>query len=332
MTYDRIITHDDFDGIVSAALCSRGYGCDRVRFTGPGAVARAAIPITAADIVCDLPYPLECGLWFDHHGGNLEAVRLRGIDPASIPGRFAERPSCARVVFEHLADLGIDLPGWAGETVAEADRIDSFDYRSVEEWRRETPGRLVDMSLKADVGDVRERTAYLETLVFLLRDNPIDLLPAMDGIASRIERYRGEEARMIEFLRGSVSFLDGDEARELVILDLTHHKRRPRVMRNLAYLIYPEALGVVSLYPIFRGGRKANGFAVSISLSMNLTGRVHGKNAGEIVRSLNIGDGHPGAAAGTVECGSKDEMLREKRRVLEIIWRMWRAMPAGEAP
>ena len=73
-----------------------------------------------------------------------------------------------------------------------------------------------------------------------------------------------------------------------------------------------------------------NGFGVSISLSMNLTGREHGKDAGEIVRSLDIGDGHPGAAGGRLECASKDEMLREKRRVLDEIWRMWREMPVGE--
>ena len=329
MTYDRIITHNDFDGIVSAALCSLGYGCDRVLFTGPSAVSRAAVSITAGDIVCDLPYPLECGLWFDHHAGNLEAVRLRGIDPASIPGRFAALPSCARVVYDHLVAEGTAFPGYLDETVAEADRIDSFDYRSIEEWRRETPGRLVDMSLKAR-DDPRDRERFMERLVFLLRDGPIGAVAADDEVVARSGRFREEEKRMLEFLRGSISFLDDDGHRELVILDLTAHNRRPRVLRNLAYLLCPEALGVVALYPLFRGGRKANGFGVSISLSMNLAGREHGKDAGEIVRSLDIGDGHPGAAGGRLECGSKDEMLREKKRVLEEIWRMWREMPAGE--
>ena len=67
MNIERIITHNDFDGVVSAALCSAAFGCDRFVFTGPNAIARAEISITTDDAVCDLPYPLECGAWFDHN-------------------------------------------------------------------------------------------------------------------------------------------------------------------------------------------------------------------------------------------------------------------------
>ena len=61
---------------------------------------------------------------------------------------------------------------------------------------------------------------------------------------------------------------------------------------------------------------------------MNMTGRDHGKDMGEIMRSLDIGDGHTGAAAGTIHCHSKDMMLREKKRALDEIWAMWKVMPA----
>lgn len=131
---------------------------------------------------------------------------------------------------------------------------------------------------------------------------------------------------MVEFIERSASFLPQDRDRELVVLDFIPHKRPPRVIRNLAYLVHPRALGVVTLNPLFRGGRKTTDFSVSMSLSMNMTGREHGKDIGEIMRSLNIGDGHIGAAAGTVHCGSKDEMLRAKKRLLDEIWDAWRAM------
>jgi oligoribonuclease NrnB/cAMP/cGMP phosphodiesterase (DHH superfamily) len=59
MEYDRIITHGDFDGVVSGAICSFVLGCDAFVFAGPGAITRAEVSIGPRDVVCDLPYPLE---------------------------------------------------------------------------------------------------------------------------------------------------------------------------------------------------------------------------------------------------------------------------------
>ncbi|UCF04959.1 MAG: hypothetical protein JSV33_13710, partial [bacterium] len=59
--------------------------------------------------------------------------------------------------------------------------------------------------------------------------------------------------------------------------------------------------------------------------SMNLTGGEKGKDVGEIMRSLNIGDGHTGAAAGTVHCETKRDMNRRKKEVFTGIWRLWQS-------
>ncbi len=323
MEIERIVTHGDFDGLVSAAICSRAEQCDRIIFTGPNSIARAEISIDSRDIVCDLPYPLEAGMWFDHHPGNLEAVRLRGIDPTGIPGRFAEEKSCARVVFEYYDESGMELPAYFEETVREADMIDSFDYRSIEEWRRETPGKLVDMSLKVYFPNPREKTKYYQHVVSLMREHPLSEMLDDEAVKRNIERYRVEEERMIRFIEDSVSFLPQDENREIVVLDFTRHKRRPRAVRNLAFLLHPTALAVLTINPLFRGGVKTNDFSVSLSLSMNLTGREHGKDAGEIMRVLEIGDGHAGAAAGIVYNETKEEMLRSKDHTLSRVWRLW---------
>jgi hypothetical protein len=328
LEFSRIVTHGDFDGIVSAALCSLALGIERVVFTGPNSIARAEISTGSGDIVCDLPYPLECGMWFDHHPGNLDALRLRGIDPAGIPGRFAGEKSCARVVLEYFAGEGIGFPAHIAGTVDEADVIDSFDYRSVAEWREETPGKLVDMSIKSEFRDFREQTKYLQRITGMVAEMQLGEI-ALDGeVSARIERYRAGEERMLRLIEDSVSFLDEDTDRELIVMDFTRHRRKPRVIRNLAYLLYPEALGAMTINSLFRRGTKTNDLSITISLSMNMTGRNHGKDMGEIMRELDIGDGHTGAAAGTIHCSSKDRMLREKKRVLGEIWAMWKAMPA----
>ena len=75
--YEKIVTHNDFDGLVSAALCAWALKVDRIRFAGPLTITKSQMTITEKDVVCDLPYPLECGLWFDHHEGNLQDLELR---------------------------------------------------------------------------------------------------------------------------------------------------------------------------------------------------------------------------------------------------------------
>jgi oligoribonuclease NrnB/cAMP/cGMP phosphodiesterase (DHH superfamily) len=122
--YDRIITHDDFDGVASAAICSYMYDIDKIVFAGPNTVTRSEIAITDHDIVCDLPYPLTAGLWFDHHTGNLGELQLRGIDSTTIPGAFADKPSCCRVVLDYFS-RDEELPEDFEVMADDADLIDS---------------------------------------------------------------------------------------------------------------------------------------------------------------------------------------------------------------
>jgi hypothetical protein len=60
-----------------------------------------------------------------------------------------------------------------------------------------------------------------------------------------------------------------------------------------------------------------------MSLSIGGNRQDKKKNISEIMRTLNIGDGHPGAAAGQVRCKSKQEMLKKKKEVLNQVFRLW---------
>jgi oligoribonuclease NrnB/cAMP/cGMP phosphodiesterase (DHH superfamily) len=107
--YKRIITHSDFDGVVSAAICGHIFNIDHYFFTGPRVIQESKIVITKKDIVCDLPPPLVYGLWFDHHEGNSEEIRSRGLDPDQIEGCFSLKPSCGRVIYDYFSP-SYDLP------------------------------------------------------------------------------------------------------------------------------------------------------------------------------------------------------------------------------
>ena len=129
---------------------------------------------------------------------------------------------------------------------------------------------------------------------------------------------------MLRIIRDASYFNEEDEKKEVVVIDLTSYQRRPHLIKNLAFLIYPEALGVLEIYSLTdHQGVKSNHLGLSMSLSINGNRKDRSKNIGEIMRTLNIGDGHPGAAAGTVRCQSKQEMLRKKKEYLDQILGLW---------
>jgi oligoribonuclease NrnB/cAMP/cGMP phosphodiesterase (DHH superfamily) len=321
--YDKIVAHNDFDGIVSASLCARVLKIQKVIFVGPLTIARSQITITEKDVVCDLPYPLQCGLWFDHHEGNLQELVLRKIDPKSIPGRFDLKPSCSRVVYEYFSEK-VELPFYFLKAAEEADVIDSFSYASIEDWRKETPGKVIDLTLKVPFQTAEDQASYMRNLVQQLRDRSLEEVSHLAFVQKRLNQYQEEEGRMLRIIREASYFIEKDEKREVVVIDLTPYQRRPRLIKNLAFLIYPEALGVLEIYNLMdHQGIKSNNLGFSMSLSINGNRKDQNKNIGEIMRTLNIGDGHPGAAAGTVRCKSKQEMLKEKKEVVAHIFQMW---------
>jgi hypothetical protein len=227
------------------------------------------------------------------------------------------------VVYEYFCEKE-EFPSYFIRAVEEADRIDSFSYSSIEDWRKETPGKVIDSTLKAFFQSPEDQASYMRNLVQQLRDRPIEEVSRLDFVQRRLKQYLNEEERMLRLIRDAAYFADDDKKKELVVIDLTSYQRRPHLIRNLAFLVYPEALGVLEVYSLTdHQGVKSNHFGLSMSLSIQGNKENQNKNIGEIMRTLNIGDGHPGAAAGTVRCQSKQEMLKKKKEYLGQIFKLW---------
>jgi hypothetical protein len=311
------------DGVVSAGICAHAFGVTHVRFAGPNAIVRGDIVTREQDIVCDLPYPPVCGLWFDHHVGNMEDLLYRKVSADDIPGRFAPARSCSRVIYEYCADNAIGLPPYFEDTVEETDVIDSFDYQSVEEWRRETPGKLVDYSIKANSSNLRTTYQYMRRLVLWIRDFPLADIASLPEVRARVSQYKREEQKMLRLIDNDAAFLRYDLGHDIVILDLTKHKRRPNVIKNLAYLRFPDANAVLEVSNLYDRGAKTTHLAFSMSLGITVKNSTPGKDVGEIMRALNIGDGHRGAGAGVVYTKSKADMITTKETMLQRIYDLW---------
>jgi len=318
----RIVTHDDFDGVVSAALCSLAEGIDSFRFSTPGSILDAHLGVGADTIVCDLPHHPAAGLWFDHHAGNLEDYRLKGGDPAAIRGAFAPEKSCARVIFNHYGGHG-RFPAHLADTVREADIIDSFDYRDMEDWQQETPAKLLADSLRVSFPSLRERDRALRHMIRLVRDRPLEQVATEPQVRSCIDAYRREAEKSLALIDKLASFLPRDREKEIVLLDTTGLKHAPMVIKSLAFLRHPQATAVLEVKSLFRQNRKTNDLGFSMSLSPSVDEATSKKDIGEMMRSLNIGDGHRGAGAGRVPCRSKPEMLKRKEQILGGLLDLW---------
>lgn len=320
--YRSIVTHNDFDGIGSAALCSWAYKVNKILFTGPVDIHNRRFPITRADIVCDLPCPAEYGLWFDHHQGNADDLVQRGIDPATVPGRFAPEKSCGRVILDHFHAEGRTTPAHFGPLVDALDVVDSFDYRTIEEWRAPTAAHVITDAMKVPFEDFRVRNQFLRNVAFHLRDFGLEKTADLSEVRRHYRAYCSYEEKMLELLGTDARPLDAEG--EIIVVDLTRHKQRPFVWKNLAQTLYPDAGAVLSVECGFREGKKTNDLAFSMALTIRENCAGTERDMGEIMRTLNIGDGHRGAAGGRLPCRSKDEMVRKKEEVLGKIVGLWK--------
>jgi len=318
--FSRVVTHNDLDGVVSAALCAGVHQIDEVVFTGPNTISRKGYTVTKNDVVCDLPYPGECGLWFDHHSGNLEEAKRLGNDPEKLAGKFAPEKSCARVILEFYKDE-FDFPDFYEETVTEVDKVDSFDYKTVEEWRRETPAKVINDSLRSQFKDREEEEDFLRFMISRLGEASMSEVAKDPAVQKRYQIYLRQEKTMISIIETSSYFYPEGKNEEYAIIDLTKYNKQTFVVRNLAQILFPDIRGVFLIQNLFEQGVKTNNFKISGSLTIKNNG--FKKDIGGIMRQLNIGDGHAGAGSGQVYCDSKAEMEKKKKKILEEIYALW---------
>ncbi|MDA8433596.1 MAG: exopolyphosphatase, partial [Nitrospiraceae bacterium] len=114
----RLVTRGDLDGVTSAVLLSEMEKVDSIELIHPQDITNKRFEITGSDIMANLPYHPNCGMWFDHH----ELTESNEKPPASYKGRHAIAPSVARVIYEYY---GPEKLGKYGQLVKETDRLDS---------------------------------------------------------------------------------------------------------------------------------------------------------------------------------------------------------------
>jgi len=318
--YKSLVTHFDLDGVACAALCSLFWDFERISFAGPSNMHRLSYDLET--VVTDLPhpYPRECGFWFDHHMANIGELQAIGVDHTTLTGIIEEKPSCLRVVHDYFSKE-YELDEWK-PFVDELDLIDGFLFRDFNHWMEITPAKSIDHAIKLDYNDF----PFMRRLVTELRDNDFTDVAALPDVVKKAEQFRAAQAEQIPLIGKVAKPLPGAE--EIILLDLRELKNPPNFEKNLAYYHFPEGKSVLTIRSMMERGVKTNNISLSMSLgfvSDELKSKI---NIGEMMRTLNIGSGHPGAAAGRFECKSKDERERKSAEVLQSIAAMWNAQKA----
>ena len=223
----RLVTRADMDGLCCAALLKTVLPIQSIHLCHPQDITDKKIEIGSDDVLANLPYHPDCGLWFDHH----ELTESNERPPDDVQGAFRLAPSAARVVFDHYQAKEFER---YESMVEETDRLDSAnlnlaDIVNPQGWI------LVGYTLDSRTGLGAFRDYFLH-LLDLVEAFPLDDLLEDDEVKLRVSRVLSENAAYQKLVERS-SKLHGN----VVVTDLRKEPPPyPAGNRFLIYTLYPE--------------------------------------------------------------------------------------------
>jgi hypothetical protein len=274
----RLVTRPDLDGLTCAVLLSECETIDSVELLSPQDVTDRKVPIGPSDVLANLPYHPQCGMWFDNH----LLTDPKAMPPTGFRGRYGKAPSAARLVYEHYLPARPTLA--RHETlVAETDRLDSAQL-TMDDVLAPAGYVLVGLTLdqRTGLGSPRE---YFDLLLPAVRERPVAEVVELPEVRARAARMREQDRAFREALRAH-SRLDGN----VVVTDFRPLDPVPVGNRFLVFTLFPDAnVGVRVEWGPTRE-------RVSVSAGKSIFNRTSRANLG-VLMSLHGGGGHVGAGA-----------------------------------
>lgn len=232
----RLVTRSDFDGLVCGMLLRELDIIDDIKFVHPKDMQDGVVPITANDIITNLPYVAGCHLAFDHHASEME--RKAGqtypnhiIDPAA--------PSAARVVFRHYGGPAA-FPHIAPDLMDAVDQADSaqFSHADILDPKGWVLLNFL-MDSRTGLGRFRDfRISNYELMMQLIdrcRDHTADQVLALPDVAERVDLYHAQRDAFAAQLRRCTR-VHG----KLALIDLRHEPVIHAGNRFAIYAMFPE--------------------------------------------------------------------------------------------
>jgi nanoRNase/pAp phosphatase (c-di-AMP/oligoRNAs hydrolase) len=186
----RLVTRSDFDGLVCAMLLREIDLIGDIKFVHPKDMQDGVVPITARDILTNLPYVAGCNLAFDHHASEVSrhgetAYANYVIDPSA--------PSAARVVYNYYGGSKT-FPRVSADLMAAVDKADTAQFTR-EEILNPQGWVLLNflMDSRTGLGRFRDfRISNYDLMMQLIeqcRDHSIEDVLALPDVKERVDLY-----------------------------------------------------------------------------------------------------------------------------------------------
>ena len=299
----RLITRDDFDGIVSGVLFNELEMIDDILFVHPKDMQDGVIDVSANDITSNLPYVEGVHLCFDHH--HSETLRVGNRDNLVIDPKA---PSAAHVIYDHYGgdERFPDIPEGLLDAVDQADaaQYSEADVLAPSGWS------LLNFIIDPRTGLEHfsqfaiSHNQLMHDLVIYCRRHPIDEILLIPDVEERVLLYHEND----EFAEFQLKRCTGVHA-NLAVVDLLKEDVIHPINRFMIYALYPEIN--ISMHVMWRPERERTIFAVGKSI-LNRTSKT---DVGALMLEYG-GGGHE--TAGTCQIDN-DKAEQVKAELIERI-------------
>ena len=286
----RIVTRGDMDGLTGSVIVSRNQQVDDIELIHPQDITAGRAEIRTDDVLINVPYHPDCGLWFDHHAHTATYPK----PPREFKGLYRIAPSAAGLVYEYYG--GLEAMPEFEELVRETDRLDSADLRPGDVI---TPQDYIKLGFTIDgrtgIGQYRD---YFLTLFELLRKAPpIDEVLAHPAVAQRCRQMTRQQKAFRLALETHSRLED-----EVIVTDFRPLDEVPVGNRFLVYAVFPAANASIRLH---WGPRRETVIAV---IGHSIFDRSCTTDVGELAARFG-GGGHRGAGSIPLEPENVDGVV-----------------------
>jgi len=288
----RLVTRGDLDGLTCALLIRACERVDAIELVHPQEMTDRRFPISANDIIANLPYHPSCGKWFDNH-----LLTDAGLMPKKgFDGKYGIAPSAARMVYEYYLPRHPSLQK-REPFLREVDRFDSGQLTREDVLN---PAGVVLLGYTLDprtgLGAFKD---YFALLLEALTARTVLEVLALPEPQARIKRMREQDRAFRE-----TTLAHSKAQGNVVVTDFRPLKEQPVGNRFLVYTLFPDANISVRL----AWGPKRERMVVNVGWS--IFNRTCKTNVG-VLMSLYGGGGHKGAGSCMLPPETADAQVRQ---------------------
>lgn len=295
----RVVTRGDFDSLACCVLLTEIHPIREIRFVHPKDAQDGLVDADEDDIVANLPYIKDCGLWFDHHSSEQRSLP----DPKSYIGKFDLAPSAARVIHDFYKDEYTTAFAPYTELLAAADRLDAAQLTLAEVTNPEG-WILLGLTIDPRSGLGAEFRKYFRWLVEYVKELPIEKVLKHPEVKKRSDRVLKEQNEFNDLLKKHCT-VDG----KVVVTDFREVGEKPVGNRFLVYALYPDVNVEVRLLKGHKG-------ATVVAVGHSIFERTCNVDVGEMLTEFG-GGGHRGAGTAQLPTETAEEGIAEIIRRLQ---------------